>query len=86
MKSIMENWKRFIKESSAETSLGQLSEKGKKQAEEAIKQLIALELGTEAAAAEADEAIAGEQGEMEEGRRASMNRQRKKERIQRTNH
>ena len=77
MKTIMESWKKFIDESSITSTAGQLSEKDKKQAEEVIKQLIALQLGTEAAAG------VNPEGDIEEGK-ASMRRRNKKERVQRT--
>ena len=77
----MENWKKFLNESDYSSTPAQLSTKDKKQAEEAIKQLIALQLGADAAAADADSELAERQGEIEETRRS---RSRRKERIQRT--
>ena len=73
MKLIMENWKKFLKEAESAT----LSPVEKEQAEDVIKQLIALQLGTEAAA------DVSQEEEIDEGK-ASMRRRRTKERRERT--
>ena len=80
MKTIMENWNRFLKETDEKDALGVLSSVQKGQAEDVIKQLIALQLGTEAAAAAGGE---GEGEEIDEGK-ATMRRRRKQERRERT--
>lgn len=69
----MENWKKFLKEAEGTT----LSPIEKGQAEDVIKQLIALQLGTEAAA------DASQEEEIDEGNPA-LRRARKKSRIKRT--
>ena len=100
MKTIMENWNRFLKEEpksamvapdQAEDALAKMSqdleepapelspiEKG--QAEDVIKQLIALQLGTEAAAGTGEQ-VPGE--DIDEGRAQRSARRRRRERIER---
>lgn len=79
MKTIMENWNRFLREE-ATKEVPKLSPIQKGQAEDVIKQLIALQLGTEAAA---DTGGEGENEEIDEGK-ATMRRRQRKERRERT--
>ena len=74
MKLILENWRKFVKETDNDSVPTQLPPEDKKKVEDVIKQLIALQQGVESAAS-------GAEGEVEESRRS---RSRKKEAIQRT--
>ena len=74
MKLILENWRKFVKETDNDSVPPQLPPEDKKKVEDVIKQLIALQQGVESAAS-------GAEGEVEESRRS---RSRKKEAIQRT--
>ena len=76
MKLVMENWRKFVKETDNDSVPTQLPPEDKKKVEDVIKQLIALQQGVEAAA------DASQEEEIDEGN-PKLRQARRKNRIKR---